>query len=599
MTGAPIVLYDTPGSPCARRVRMTLIEKGLPFERVILDLARMDNKAEWYLRINPNGQVPAIRIGERTLYESNVITEYLDAIFPEPRLYPDDPDEYAQVKYWQTFEAIVSKHYGLLQYARLLGPLSRIQYRFDDFMAEAHKRTREPALLQWEARVWRGEVLTAEQERAYSQTLYGRLDELESALTGRTFLVGERFSQAEISVYPRIAMYPYLGLTIDPLRYPGVSAWLHRLRHRPAFTRSATLVDRIMSRPGSARLIAWADPKNRAGGSLTRRLGLQIARGILSQDIMRVQRDIDRVRRFGARVVRRNRVAAPLPLASPVPRPAAVAPGPWQVHGCPFNSETRIVVATLMAAEAEFDFHPVMTPLAEEFGTAYRALAGLPEVPHVVCARGVVRGWPYVLACIAEHRGPSALYPDDPWTRARVQIGCIGDSVVNFKYKRPLHWQRIVGPWLRARLPGVAAMLKHSASSDAEPATRELIFGAWTGSLVDAAAADACVGLLVQRARLIGRTCSRDRWLAGAAFTLADIAEWVRLEESVDLGLSLDDSDSELRAAAVWRDRIAEMPFARRWRRWLSDSLISFATAAPRTPLPPPSPHLSLDTPRA
>src|SRR5882724_10414948 len=83
-----ITLYDSHGSPCARRVRAALLEKGLAWTTRLVDLTRMEQKRPEYLALNPNGVVPTLVHGDRVLYESNVITEYLDDVFSDPPLYP-------------------------------------------------------------------------------------------------------------------------------------------------------------------------------------------------------------------------------------------------------------------------------------------------------------------------------------------------------------------------------------------------------------------------------------------------------------------------------------------------------------------------------
>ena len=83
-----IVLYDAANSPCGRRVRLCLLEKGLPFEIRWLKLGLMDQKQPRYLKLNPSGLVPTLIHDGRTLDESNVINEYLDAVFPDPPLMP-------------------------------------------------------------------------------------------------------------------------------------------------------------------------------------------------------------------------------------------------------------------------------------------------------------------------------------------------------------------------------------------------------------------------------------------------------------------------------------------------------------------------------
>src|SRR2546426_5069408 len=102
-----MTLYDSPGSPCARRVRAVLLEKGIAWTTRLVDLTRLEQKRPEYLALNPNGVVPTLVHGDRVLYESNVITEDLDDVFPHPPLYPRDPYARAQAKIWQAFERAV------------------------------------------------------------------------------------------------------------------------------------------------------------------------------------------------------------------------------------------------------------------------------------------------------------------------------------------------------------------------------------------------------------------------------------------------------------------------------------------------------------
>src|SRR6187455_154498 len=64
--------------PYVQRAVIALHEKGVPFERIDIDLA---NKPDWFLKISPLGKVPVLRVasdeGEVALFESNVICEYI------------------------------------------------------------------------------------------------------------------------------------------------------------------------------------------------------------------------------------------------------------------------------------------------------------------------------------------------------------------------------------------------------------------------------------------------------------------------------------------------------------------------------------------
>jgi glutathione S-transferase len=200
----------------------------------------MEQKSPWYLALNPNGIVPTLQHGARVIWESNVITEYLDAVFPGPSLYPADPWERAQAKMWQAFELEMAKELRPLLYHRLMGPMKRSVSR-DDALADARRHATDPAHLEWTARVYDGEVVTEAEAARLSALLYGRLRTLDDRLASREFFVGGAFSIADVSVLPRVAMYPWIGLAIDAAEYPCVAGWFDRLGSRRSFVESLTL----------------------------------------------------------------------------------------------------------------------------------------------------------------------------------------------------------------------------------------------------------------------------------------------------------------------------------------------------------------------
>jgi glutathione S-transferase len=232
-----LTLYDSAGSPCARRVRAVLLEKGLAWTTRVVDLTRMEQKRPEYLALNPNGVVPTLIHGDRVLYESNVITEYLDDVFPGPCLYPSDPWTRAQAKMWQAFELAMAKDFRPLMYARVIGPYDRLRPR-DDVLADARRATDDPAHLDWVRRVYDGEVISDAEAGHLESLLVQRLDRLEAALLGRDWLVGAAYSIADLSLAPRVQMYPMVQVALEPARHPRVCAWLAQVVARPAFARS-------------------------------------------------------------------------------------------------------------------------------------------------------------------------------------------------------------------------------------------------------------------------------------------------------------------------------------------------------------------------
>ena len=85
--------------PFVQRSVITLLEKNVDFDIRYIDLAK---PPQWFLDISPLGKVPALRMGDNTLFESAVINEYLDDIYP-PSMHPSDPLERAINKSWIEF----------------------------------------------------------------------------------------------------------------------------------------------------------------------------------------------------------------------------------------------------------------------------------------------------------------------------------------------------------------------------------------------------------------------------------------------------------------------------------------------------------------
>jgi Glutathione S-transferase, C-terminal domain len=60
------------------------------------------------------------------------------------------------------------------------------------------------------------------------------LDRLDHALAGRDYLVGDRFTIADLSVLPRVGTYPLVQVPLDDGRYPNVARWVDTVGRRPS-----------------------------------------------------------------------------------------------------------------------------------------------------------------------------------------------------------------------------------------------------------------------------------------------------------------------------------------------------------------------------
>src|ERR1700758_3581743 len=101
--------------PYVQRAVIALTEKGVPFERIDIDLA---NKPDWFLKISPLGKVPVLVVeteqGEAALFERNVICEYIEETQAGVKLHPSDALKRAEHRSWMEFgSAILGDLWGL------------------------------------------------------------------------------------------------------------------------------------------------------------------------------------------------------------------------------------------------------------------------------------------------------------------------------------------------------------------------------------------------------------------------------------------------------------------------------------------------------
>jgi glutathione S-transferase len=89
--------------PYVQRAVIALAEKGVPYERVDIDLA---DKPEWFKALSPLGKTPVLKIGQEAIFESAVILEYIEET-TEPRLHPADPVRRAEHRAWIEYGSTV------------------------------------------------------------------------------------------------------------------------------------------------------------------------------------------------------------------------------------------------------------------------------------------------------------------------------------------------------------------------------------------------------------------------------------------------------------------------------------------------------------
>lgn len=94
---AKLTLFSARACPFAHRTRLVLSHKAVPFELVEIDL---QNKPAWFHTVSGYGKVPAIEHAGRRVWESAIINEYLDEVFPDIPLLPSEPAARAVARLW-------------------------------------------------------------------------------------------------------------------------------------------------------------------------------------------------------------------------------------------------------------------------------------------------------------------------------------------------------------------------------------------------------------------------------------------------------------------------------------------------------------------
>jgi len=200
-----IKLYTFPASSNSRKVRVVLLEKGLEFERVNIDLTKREQKSPEYLKVHPFGTVPALDDEGFVVYDSTIINEYLEDEYPYPPLMPKDSEGRARAR---MMEDLRDNHFN-----PAAGQLNR--------ELRKPEGERDPKVL--------------DQARAKITECF---DRLEKGLDGREYLAGA-FSLADIAFIPNIDTLDRIQVQIDP-KYKNLLAWITRLKARPSFAASAT-----------------------------------------------------------------------------------------------------------------------------------------------------------------------------------------------------------------------------------------------------------------------------------------------------------------------------------------------------------------------
>ncbi|MCK5873549.1 MAG: glutathione S-transferase N-terminal domain-containing protein [Alcanivoracaceae bacterium] len=560
-----LFLCHYPGSPCSRRVQITLIEKGINWRDVHIDLSRIEQRHPAYLQINPNGLVPTLVHNGQVLWESNVITRYLDDVFPQSRLYPDDVSQLQAVREWQAAEQLMARDFRPLMYQRLMGPILRLTQTLEEALDKVRLTTSDPADIEWEQKVWSLTVIDEPEELRLEKSLLAWLDRVESALARTGYLVGDQFSQADISLYPRISMYPWIGLSISAQRYPHTRDWLGRMGQRASFKQTLSDQDKALSRLSRSPLLPWLRKVLPTRGQ--QMLPVQWALKMVATMIKRARgRSSPAQPPLLQRLHPLERAIAAADLQScsnPLVVKRAVPSGVIILWGNMWQPETIRLHELLDTLQLPFSFHSIDIARMEHAAAKFRDLYPGATLPLLKVGRQYLADEVQAAEALMAMAGRDvAAYwlPDDALGLARMRMWLAFDAAMH-KEVQPLMWLRKVRPYLQSA--GVTADNIHGWLADGvDPEARDFLASVINGSLrIDLGEQHAQKRLQKKINDVCARIASHGA-LVGATPCYADLALKTRLDGLAEIGVWPSSDYTEV--LACWGEAIESLRVASR-----------------------------------
>ena len=213
-----MTLYWNPLSPYARKVRMVLDHKLLPYTPVVEDLFGAEGATETLKRKSKRAEVPILEDDDRTIWDSTIICEYLDEAYPAHPVYPRGPAARARCRLLEDrCDTVLDAAVYAVYAGRVIckdAPLARD-------MAAAGAR---------EVGAW--------------------LEEFDQELQGREFLCGDGLSVADIALFTHVSGAVTLGIPLAGAE--RVAAWMARMAQLPAVRKDMEAVSQAWAQARSS-----------------------------------------------------------------------------------------------------------------------------------------------------------------------------------------------------------------------------------------------------------------------------------------------------------------------------------------------------------
>lgn len=206
-------VYGVVSSPFASKVFIALEEKKLPYtlvETLPLSALKAKNMApqEGFLKASPLGKIPAYQEGDWAIADSTIITAYLDRANPKHPLYPKNAKEYAKTLWYEKYgdEVVAGVTHHKILFEKIVKPM-------------LFKQPTDNTIL----------------EKAINEELPVIFDYLEKELEGKQWIIGDKFTAADIAIGTHFVSLKKCGVTVSKEKWPKLAQYIDKLFARESF----------------------------------------------------------------------------------------------------------------------------------------------------------------------------------------------------------------------------------------------------------------------------------------------------------------------------------------------------------------------------
>jgi GST-like protein len=228
-----LTLYHWEPNANSGKPMLTLAEKGVAYESHYLDLLKFDQHQPGYLKINPDGTIPALVHNDRVLTESTPMMEYIDEEFDGPPLKPRSALERWRMRWWMRFfDAYFGPSLSMIGWSVFVGPSAR-QRDPQELQAAIERIPLQSRRIAWRKALF-NEFTESELAESRRRVAFA-VDVLERHLTAHTWIAGETFSLGDINGFNLGYALPLSQPErCNDTRTPRIMEWLRRIYERPA-----------------------------------------------------------------------------------------------------------------------------------------------------------------------------------------------------------------------------------------------------------------------------------------------------------------------------------------------------------------------------